>query len=63
MRAIRIEIPSLKIDYWTSDLVELLDEVENNEEGTPITITIQTMTVQQFTEIIKQNGSNGTDKG
>lgn len=63
MRAIRIQIPSLNVDYWTSDLVDLIDEVENTDEGTPITITVQSMTVQQFSETIKQNGTNRPDKG
>lgn len=63
MKAIRIQIPDQKVDYWISDLVDLLDEIEAAKEGVEIILTTQTMTVAQFTQLIKENGSNVADKG
>ncbi len=51
MKALHIIIPSSGKDFYTSDLVDVINELETLPDGEKVEITVQTMTPQQFTKL------------
>ena len=55
MKALHIIIPSSGKDFYTSDLVDVINELETLPDGEKVEITVQTMTPQQFTTLTEEN--------
>jgi hypothetical protein len=53
MKAIRIQIEQTKTDFYTSDFVDLINEIESTEEGVEIKITVREMTALEFTKLLQ----------
>lgn len=54
MKALHIIIPTNGTDYYTSDLVDVINELESLPEGAKMEITTQTMSAQEFTKLTEE---------
>lgn len=62
MKALHIIIPDENKDYYTSDFIDVINELELLPEGTKMEITTKTMTPQEFTKLSESNESSKSDK-
>ena len=62
MKALHIIIPDKNKDYYTSDFIDVINELELLPKGAKMEITTQTMTPQEFTKLTESNGSSESDK-
>lgn len=62
MKALHIIITEANKDYYTSDFIDVINELELLPEGTKMEITTQTMTPQEFTKLTENNGSGQPEK-
>lgn len=58
MKAIRIQIEETKTDFYTSDFVDLIEEIEKTDNGVEIKITVTEMTALEFTKLLQGGPKN-----
>lgn len=58
MKALHIIIPSSGKDFYTSDLVDVINELETLPDGEKVEITVQTMTPQEFTKLTEESNND-----
>ena len=60
MKAIRIQIEETKTDFYTSDFVDLIEEIEKTEDGVEIKITCTEMTALEFNKLLQDGPQNAS---
>lgn len=55
MRAYQIQQSENDIDYYTTDFMDVWNELESTEEGKQVVITSLDVTVAEFHELVKNN--------
>jgi len=54
MKTYRIEHPPTKTDFMTTDLIDVLNEMEAVPDGETISITIKEMTSKEFEDVARE---------
>lgn len=65
MRAYHIQQSDAGIDYYTTDFMDVWNELEATDESKPVVVTPMETTVAEFHEMVKNNahGPEQTGKG
>ena len=65
MKAYHITQSDSGVDFYTTDFMDVWNELETTEDRMPVVVTPIETTVAEFHELVKNNvhGSEGTEKG